>query len=224
VRSSVERRAAGRSTTTCRSLLLAVDVTQAAEFNSTAAKREEAVEEREATGPDAGWGIENSDQTGSTGSSREVPGTWKDRRALTVDSSTGDGWASGKDLGVLVEVGSIHGRAAAAKRLHTSNALTGPLAATTCKARPRGDLCIHPPPYLQQAAFFCGRVPGSCDLWSAFTRRWRTMSSLILWFVRHCEEIPESLVLLVTSLQRQHTIFVKSHGGDSHMGPQFRPR
>ncbi|KAK0749566.1 hypothetical protein B0T18DRAFT_389128 [Schizothecium vesticola] len=90
-----------------------VDVTQAAELNSTAAKREEAVKERETTGPDASWGVENSDQT-----------VWR------------------------VE-------AAAAKRLHTSDALTGPLSATTCKARPRGDLCIRPPPYLQQVAF-CG--------------------------------------------------------------------
>lgn len=109
-------------------------------------KREEAVKEREAT------------RVGESRIQNRPDKRPRNLEGATVDSWTGDGWGLGGGFwqgsggcwaGVL---GS--GVLSAAKRLHTSNALTGPLSATRCKARPRGDLCIRPPPYLHQAATF----------------------------------------------------------------------
>lgn len=111
-------------------------------------KREEAVKEREATRVGESRIQNRPDRL-------DVPGTWKERRSTPgqgMDGGSGGGswqgsggcWAGVLGSGVL----------SAAKRLHTSDALTGPLSATRCKARPRGDLCIRPPPYLHQAATF----------------------------------------------------------------------
>lgn len=112
-------------------------------------KREEAVKEREATRVGESRIQNRPDRL-------DVPGTWKERRSTPgqgMDGGSGGG-ALGKDLGDAGLGFWARGVLSAAKRLHTSDALTGPLSATRCKARPRGDLCIRPPPYLHQAATF----------------------------------------------------------------------
>lgn len=166
-------------------------------------KREEAVKEREAT-----RARESRIQTRQAGSTSQELGR-SDSRLLDR------GWgALGKDLGDAGVLG-FGSSGLAAKRLHTPNALTGPLPATCCKARPRGDLCIRPPPYLHQVAFAEGyRDPAiSGQPSSRPVDGVHPMSSLVLWFVRHWKVIPESLVLLI----RTTDIFVKTHG-DSQSG------
>lgn len=122
---------------------------------------------REGKGSDASWGVENSEQTRQARRPRNLEGA-------TVDSWTGDGWGLGG--GLLARIWGMLGWGSGLGSLECCKAtahlgrsdwsvVCNPLQGST------EGRSVHPSPSVPASSGdFCGRVPGSCDLWSAFMK------------------------------------------------------